>query len=171
MPKNKSIENVMTKKSKVEDFEVVITNSQEPSETSKESREIVIPGADLEDGIIKTKQNPIRQNLTKKNLIDGGRTCQLNVRQTYKASEGQCQYQVRKPYHLHVDNLKTFMRYNPYAHVINYVLLVDPVQVPNKKAFDKSKCFEYNYYVLGGNYSVEAQRQLIEEYPNNPLKQ
>ena len=92
MPKNKSVENVMTKKSKVEDFEVVITSSQEPSETSKESREIITPGADLEDGIIKTKQNSIRQNLTKRNLIDGGRTFQLNVRQIYKASEGQCQY-------------------------------------------------------------------------------
>ena len=60
MPKNKSVENVMRKKSKVEDFEVVITNSQEPSETSKESREIITPGADLDDGIIKTKQNAIR---------------------------------------------------------------------------------------------------------------
>jgi len=59
MSKNKSVENVMTKKSKVEDFEVVITSGQEPGETSKESREIVTPGADLEDGIIKTKQNSI----------------------------------------------------------------------------------------------------------------
>ena len=74
MPKNRSLENVMTKKSRVEDLEVVITNSQEPSETSKESKEIITPGADLEDGIIKTKQNAIRQNLIKKNLIDGGRT-------------------------------------------------------------------------------------------------
>jgi len=60
------------------------------------------------------------------------------------------------------------MRYNPYAHVVNYVLFVDPVQVPKKEAFDKSKCFEYNYYVLGGNHFVEAQRKLMEEYPNNP---
>ena len=43
MPKNKSVENVMTKKSKVEDFDVVITSSQEPNETSKESREIITP--------------------------------------------------------------------------------------------------------------------------------
>jgi len=60
MPKNKSVENVMMKKSKVEDFEVVITSSQEHSETSKESREIITPGADLEDGIIKTKQIALR---------------------------------------------------------------------------------------------------------------
>ena len=60
MPKNKSVENVMTKKSKVEYIEVVITSSQEPSETSKKSREIITPGADLDDGIIKTKQNAIR---------------------------------------------------------------------------------------------------------------
>ena len=74
MPKNKSVENVMTKKSKVEDLEVVITSIQEPSETSKESRETVAPGSNLEDGIIKTKQNSIRQNLTKRNLIDRGCT-------------------------------------------------------------------------------------------------
>jgi len=60
MPKNKTVENVMMKKSKVEDFEVVITSSQEPSETSKESKEIIAPGAYLDDGIIKTKQNSIR---------------------------------------------------------------------------------------------------------------
>lgn len=35
MPKNKSLGNVMTKKSKVENFEAVITSSQKPSETSK----------------------------------------------------------------------------------------------------------------------------------------
>ena len=59
MPKNRSVENVMTKKSRVEDLEVVITSSQEPSETSKESREIITQGVDLEYGIIKTKQNSI----------------------------------------------------------------------------------------------------------------
>ena len=78
MAKNKSVtvndENVMKKKLKVEDFEVIITNIQEPSETSKESREIITPGADLEDGIIKTKQNSIRHNLKKANLIEASRT-------------------------------------------------------------------------------------------------
>ena len=42
MPKNKSVtvndENVMKKKNKVEDFELVITSSKEPNETSKERR-------------------------------------------------------------------------------------------------------------------------------------
>ena len=60
MAKNRSLQNVKTKKSRVEDLEVVITSSQEPSETSKESREIITPGADLGDAIIKTKQNAIR---------------------------------------------------------------------------------------------------------------
>ena len=63
MPKNKSVlvngENVMRNKSKVEHSKVVITNSQDPSETSRESREIITPRADLEDDIIKTKQNAI----------------------------------------------------------------------------------------------------------------
>ena len=60
------------------------------------------------------------------------------------------------------------MRYNPFTHVVDYVILVDPSQVPNKESFDKSKCFEYKYYVLQGNHSVKAQRQLMEEFPNNP---
>ena len=50
---------------------------------------------------------------------------------------------------------------------MDYVVLVDPCQVPNKQTFDKTKCFDYKYYVIGGNHSVEAKRQLIEEYPNN----
>ena len=102
----------------------------------------------------------------KTNLIEGGRSFQLNVSQIYNTYEGQFKYQIRNPHHLHVHNLKTLMRYNPYAHVVDYVLLVDPIHVPNKETFDKSKCFEYKYYVLGGNHSVEAQRKLMEEYPN-----
>ena len=106
--------------------------------------------------------------MAKTNLIEGGGSFQLNVIQVYKPDEGQFKYQIRKPHHLHVHNLKTLMRYNPFAHVVDYVLLVDPIQVPNKEAFDKSKCFEYKYYVLGGNHSIEAQRQLMGEYPHNP---
>lgn len=78
MLKNKFVldndENVMRKKSKGEHSEVLITNNQDLTETSRESREIITPGVDLDDGIIKTKQNTIRQNLTKRNLIEGGHT-------------------------------------------------------------------------------------------------
>ena len=69
---------------------------------------------------------------------------------------------------MHVHNLKILMRYNPYVDVVDYGLLVDPIQVPNKETFDKSKCFEYKYYVPRGNHSIESQRKLMEEYPNNP---
>jgi len=69
---------------------------------------------------------------------------------TWITSEGEFKYQIRKPHHLHVYNLKTLMRYNPYANVANCMLLVDPVKFPNKEAFDKPKCLEYNYYMLGG---------------------
>jgi len=88
--------------------------------------------------LLKKKQNVIRHNLTKTKSIEGGHTFQLNVRQIYKLSEGQFKYQI----HLHVHKLRTLMRYNPYAHVVNYVFLIDPFQIPNKEAFDKSKCFE-----------------------------
>ena len=51
------------------------------------------------------------------------------------------------------------------------MVLVDPCQVSNKQEFDKTQFFDYKYYVIGGNHSVEAKRQLIEEYPNNYLFQ
>jgi hypothetical protein len=35
--------------------------------------------------------------------------------------------------------------------------------------FDRSKCFDCKYYVIGGNHSTEAIRELMQEYPNNPL--
>ena len=64
MPRNVSAlvndENVRRMKSKVEHSQVVNTNSEDLSETSKERREIITPGADLEDRIIKTKHNVIR---------------------------------------------------------------------------------------------------------------
>ena len=107
-------------------------NSDGPNENSKGSRELITPGADLANVFIKTKQNSIWHHLAKTNLIEGGRSFQLNVIQVYKPDEGQFKYQIRKPHHLHVHNLKTLMRYNPFAHVVDYVLLVDPSQVPKK---------------------------------------
>jgi len=101
-------------------------------------------------------------------LVDNGHTFQLNVKQLYKPTECQQKYQIRKPHHLHVHNLKTLMRYNPYAHVVDCLVLVDPKEVPARHAFNRSKCFDYKYYVIGGNHSIEARRELIQEYPNNP---
>jgi hypothetical protein len=65
--------------------------------------------------------------------------------------------------------LKALIRYNPYAHVVDYLVLVDPMEVPMREEFDRSKCFDYKYYVIGGNHSAEARRELMQEYPNNPL--
>lgn len=53
--------------------------------------------------------------------------------------------------------------------MVDYVVLVDPNHVTNNEAFDRTRCFEYKYYVIEGNHIVEAKRQLIEEYPNNYL--
>ena len=48
------------------------------------------------------------------------------------------------------------MRHNPYAHVVNYLVLVDPKDVPTRDELDQTRIFHYKYYVLGGNHSVEA---------------
>ena len=42
------------------------------------------------------------------------------------------------------------MRFNPHAHVFDYLVLVDPKDVPVRDEFDESRCFDYNYYVSGG---------------------
>jgi hypothetical protein len=70
---------------------------------------------------------------------------------------------------LHIHNLKALIRYNPYAYVVNYLVLVDPKEVPNRVEFDRSKCFDYKYYVIGGNHYAKARRELMQEYPNNPF--
>ena len=63
------------------------------------------------------------------------------------------------------------MRLNPYAHVVNYLVLVDPQDAWVRDAFDDSRCFDYNYYVLGGNHFVQAIRELMQEFPKNPIFQ
>ena len=65
------------KKSNLGQLVKVMSSSEEQTERSKGSREIITPGAELEDGIIKTKQNTIRSKLKKNKLICGGQTLNL----------------------------------------------------------------------------------------------
>ena len=76
--------------------------------------------------------------MRKNELIFGSQTFELNVSQFYRPDEGQHQYQIRKSHHLHVHNLKTLFRFNPYAHVVDYAVLVDPNQVQNKEEFNRT---------------------------------
>ena len=104
--------------------------------------EIITPGVDLDDGIMKTTQNSIRNRMRMTNLVDDGHRFQLNVKQLYKHTEGQEKYQIRKPHHLRIHNLKALIRYNSYAHVVDYLVLVDPMEIPRREEFDRSKCFD-----------------------------
>jgi hypothetical protein len=149
------------KKTNVYNVQEAIVSLEYYSESSKGSREIITPGVDLEDDIMKTTQNSIQNRMRMKNLVDDGHTFQLNVKQLYKPTKGQEKYQIRKPHHLHIHNLKALIRYNPYAHVVDYLVLVDPMEVPTREEFDRSKCFDYKYYVIGGNHSTEARRELM----------
>jgi hypothetical protein len=103
------------------------------------------------------------------NLVDDGHIFQLNVNHLYRPTKGKEKYQIRKSHHFHIHNLKALIRYNPYAHVVDYLLLVDPMEFHSMDEFDKSKFFDYKYYVIGGNHSAEARRELIQKYPNNSL--
>lgn len=55
------------------------------------------------------------------------------------------------------------MKHNPHAHVVDYLVLVDPTKVPTRDAFELSKYLDYKYYVIGENHSVEARRELMQE--------
>ena len=102
-------------------------------------------------------------------MVQNWHTFDLNEKQIYRPAEVQEKYQIRKPHHLHVHNLKELMRINPYAHVVGYLVLVDPKDVPVRDTFDESRCFNYNYYVLGENHSTKARRESMQEFPKNHI--
>ena len=77
-------------------------------------------------------------------MVHNGHTFDLNVKKLYRPMECQEKYQNRKPRHLHVHNLKALMRLNPYAHVVDYLVLVEPKDVYVRDSFDESRCFDYN---------------------------
>ena len=131
--------------------------------------EIITPGGDIDDDVVETKHNSIQDQLQRDKLVHNGNTFDLNVKQLYRPMKCQEKYLIRKTHRLHVHHLKALMRLNPYAHVVDYRVLVDPKDVPDRDAFDESRCFDYNYYVLGGNHSVEAKRELMQEFPKNPI--
>jgi hypothetical protein len=72
------------KKTNVDNVQEAIISSEYYSESPKGRREIITPGVDLEDGIMKTTQNDIRNRMRKTKLVDDGHTLQLNVKQHYK---------------------------------------------------------------------------------------
>ena len=54
------------------------------SENLGDSLEIINLGGDLDDGVVKTTQNVIRDQLQKDKLVHNGNTFDLNVKQLYK---------------------------------------------------------------------------------------
>jgi hypothetical protein len=77
------------KKTNVDNVQEAIVSSEYYSDSPKGSREIITLGVDLEDGIMKTTQNAIRNRMRTTNLVDDGHTFQLNVKQLYKSTEGK----------------------------------------------------------------------------------
>jgi hypothetical protein len=58
------------KKTNVDNAQESIASSEYYSECPKGTREIITPGVDLEDGIMKTPQNVIRNRMRTTNLVD-----------------------------------------------------------------------------------------------------
>jgi hypothetical protein len=87
---------------------------------------------------MKTTQNYVIQNrLRARNLVNYRHTFQLNVNKFYRLKKGKEKYQIRKLHHLHIHNLKALIRYNPYSHVFDYLVLVDPMEVTRRDEFDR----------------------------------
>jgi hypothetical protein len=62
------------KKTNVDDVQESIISLEYYSESPKGCKEIITPGADLEDGIMKTTQNSIQNRMRTMNLVDDGHT-------------------------------------------------------------------------------------------------
>ena len=103
-----------------------IVSSELNNDNSGASRKIITQGVDLDYGVVKLTQNFVPEWLRKDNLVDNGHMFQLNVKQLYRPIEGQEKFQIRKPYRLRIPNLEALMRYNSYAHVVDYLVLTDP---------------------------------------------
>eukprot|EP01018_Ginkgo_biloba_P013093 Gb_10123 [translate_table: standard] len=141
--------------------------NNDDEDISGSSEDIDVPSVTLDDGIVQSEQNKIRERLYLNNLIDGG-PLNLDVKQIYPPSHNPTHMQIRLPHKLHVQNIKTLLRNKPRAHVVNLLVLVDPEEVSSKNEFDRSRAnFDYHYYVIGGCHSVEARRQLTQEFPQN----
>ena len=61
------------------------------------------------------------------------------------------------------------MKINPHATLVPFLVMVDPEQCPTISNFKYSLADDYTYYVIGGFHFVEAQRQLVKEYPLTPF--
>jgi len=120
-------------KKKKKNVQKAIVSSKYYSEIPKGRREIIKPVVDLEDSIMKTTENVIRNRMRMIKLVEDGHTFQFNVKQLYKPTEGKEKYQIRKTHHLHIHNLKALIRYNSYAHVVDYLVLVDLMEVPTRE--------------------------------------
>ena len=84
------------------------------------------------------------------------------MNQLYRPTIEEDQFRIRKPHHFHIHNLKALMRHNPYAHVDDYLVLVNTKDVPNRDEFDQTISFHHKYHVLGGNHSVEGRRDFMQ---------
>ena len=64
----------------------VITKNQ--SDNFGDSLEIITSGSDLDDGVVKTTKNSIRDRLWRDKLVYNGNTFDLNVKQLYRSTKG-----------------------------------------------------------------------------------
>ena len=61
------------------------------------------------------------------------------------------------------------MKINPHATIMSFLVMVDPEQWLTVANFKYNSANDHTYYVIGGSHYVEAQRQLVKEYPLTPF--
>ena len=73
-------------------FSESIVIHEDENENFGGNMEIITLGANLEDGIVKSTQNSIRDQLRRDKLVKNGHAFELNVNQIYIPTEGKYQF-------------------------------------------------------------------------------
>ena len=63
--------------------------TENKSEISRDSLDIINLGGDLDDGVVNTTKNAIQDRLRTDKLVHNGHTFDLNVNKLYRLMEGQ----------------------------------------------------------------------------------
>ena len=60
------------------------------------------------------------------------------------------------------------MRLNPYAHVVDYVVLLEMEDILVRNEFDESRCCDYNDYVFGGESFYKGRKRIDARVSHKP---
>ena len=142
-------------------------SESEDSNSTEEEDHRLTPGGELASGVLSSDLNKIRKEIMQKKFVRKGQVFNLPIISIHRlpmdAKTRRRTLEIRPK--LHVQNLKEKMKINPHATVVPFLVMVDPKECASIPDFDVRKHDQYNYFVIGGSHSIEAQRKLVREHP------